>query len=174
MNLSWYDKLIDFAKQKSSIVVWFFLCSAALLFTPNDYLKVLHLNDLPEYIESILGFILLISCILIIIHIVIWGKSKYAHHTDVMKTKKVLLKLKNLSSTEELEAVYKSYDAIISWANRVSPLLKFNEQYYVNFAENAHKINIKGLSVQLYETYWNIMKSQVEMAIAELENELNK
>lgn len=174
MNLSWYDKLIDFAEQKSSIVVWFFLCSAVLLFTPKSYLKVLHLNDLPEYIESILGFIFLISCILIIIHIVIWGKSKYAHHTNVMKTKKVLLKLKNLSSAEELEAAYKSHDAIISWTNRVSPLLKFNEQYYVNFAENAHKINIQGLSVQLYESCWNIMKSQVETAIVELKNEVGK
>ncbi len=174
MDTSWYDKLIDFSKQKSSSVVWFFLCSAVLLFAPKKYLEIIHLNDLPEYIESILGFTFLISCILIIIHIVIWGKSKYAQHTDVMKTKKVLLELKRLFSTEEIEAAYKSHDAIISWANRVKPLLKFNEEYYMNFSENAHKVSVKGLSVPLYESCWNIMKSQVETAIVELNNEVGQ
>lgn len=174
MNLDWYEKLIDFAKQKSSIVVWFFSCSAVVLFTPKNYLEVLHLNDLPGYIESIFGFIFLISFILIAINIVKWGKWKYAHHTEFMKTKEVLTKLKKLSSAEELKLAYESHGAIISWSNRVSPLLKFNEQYYLNFVENAHKINIRGLSAELYETCWNIMKSQVETAIEELKNEVGE
>lgn len=174
MFINMYDKLIDFAQQKNKNVVWVFLCSSVLIFVPKSYLKVLNLNDLHEYIEVIVGFIFLISCILIIINITIWGQSEYADHRDVIKRKKLLLKLRNLSAAKELEGAIESFDTLISWSNRVAPLLEFNEQYYFDFSEAASRMNTKNLSKGLYGSAWNVMKSQLEMAIEKLKNELGE
>ena len=57
--------------------------------------------------------------------------------------------------------------------DKVAPLLQFDSQYYANFCANSHHINIKGLSANHHTSCLNQMKSQVEMAIQELKNELN-
>jgi hypothetical protein len=84
-----------------------------------------------------------------------------------MNKKKLLQKLKTLL---EMKDGLSSKQACIDWANKVAPLLKFDQQYYVNFLQNAHKINLNLSSYALVPAF-NIMVSQLQMAINELENE---
>lgn len=83
--------------------------------------------------------------------------------------KKILLKkLEDLFNIKELTTGFKSQAEAISWSNKVAPLLKFvNPQYYYNFIQNSHKINLNLSSYTLIPAF-NVMKSQVEMAIEEL------
>ena len=82
--------------------------------------------------------------------------------------KKVLLrKLEKLFSMEEVANGFKSREDCLSWANKVAPLLKFNEQYYINFIEYSHRLNLN-LSGSGLEQAFRIMISQIEMAIEEL------
>lgn len=87
-----------------------------------------------------------------------------------MNKKKLLQKLKALLKMKEVKDGFPSQQACIDWANKVAPLLKFNQQYYVNFMQNAHKMNLK-LSSHTLVPAFNIMVSQLKMAINELENE---
>ncbi|MDD5129721.1 MAG: hypothetical protein PHS66_01520 [Candidatus Omnitrophica bacterium] len=82
----------------------------------------------------------------------------------------ILKKLQDLYNIEEVEKGFPSQQACIDWSNKVAPLLKFNEQYYYNFIQNAHKINLP-LSSYTLKPAFNIMKSQVQMAIEELKLE---
>lgn len=82
--------------------------------------------------------------------------------------KKILLKkLEDLFQKKEITEGFKSKQDAISWSNKVAPLLQFNQQYYINFIQNAHNLN---LNLSRYTTIpsFNIMKSQIEMAIEEL------
>jgi hypothetical protein len=82
--------------------------------------------------------------------------------------KKVLLqKLEKLFNIKELSEGFKSQQDAISWSNKVAPLLQFNPQYYHNFIQNSHKLNLS-LSSYTLKPAFNIMKSQLEMAIEEL------
>jgi len=87
-----------------------------------------------------------------------------------MNKKKLLQKLKALLEMKEVKDGFPSQQACIDWANKVAPLLKFNQQYYINFMQNAHKMNLK-LSSHTLVPAFNIMVSQLKMAINELENE---
>lgn len=86
-----------------------------------------------------------------------------------MNNKKLLQKLKTLSEMKEVKEGFPSQQACIDWANKVAPLLKFNQQYYVNFIQNAHKMNLNLTAYALVPAF-NIMVSQLQMAINELEN----
>lgn len=68
---------------------------------------------------------------------------------------------------KEVTDGFKSQQAAISWANKVAPLLQFNQQYYVNFMQNAHNLNLNLSSYTIIPSL-NVMKSQIEMAIEEL------
>jgi len=87
-----------------------------------------------------------------------------------MNKKKLLQKFKALFEMKEVKDGFPSQQACIDWANKVGPLLKFNQQYYINFMQNAHKMNLKLSSYTLVPAF-NIMVSQLQMAINELENE---
>lgn len=173
INLDWYDKLVDFAKQKISVVFWFFICSAILLFSPDKLLKLIYLDVVVSYIGPILGFVFLASGILLLINTFIWCKNKYLKHKEIESKKKILNELIELFEIEEVTSGFKSQDDCIKWSNLVAPLLRFNEQYYANFIANSHRINNIGISGRTAGSLVNTMKSQVEMAITELENELN-
>lgn len=71
---------------------------------------------------------------------------------------------------KEVKNGFPSQQACIDWSNKVAPLLKFNQQYYINFINNAHKMNFR-LSSDTLVPAFNIMVSQLQMAINELENE---
>ncbi len=91
------------------------------------------------------------------------GKSE-----GIKMDKKLLLKkLEDLFYLKEVTEGFPSQQACIGWANKVAPLLKFNQQYYVNFMQNAHNLNLNLSSYTLIPSL-NIMKSQIEMAIEEL------
>ncbi|MBU0477966.1 hypothetical protein KKC91_05310 [bacterium] len=87
-----------------------------------------------------------------------------------MHKKKLLQKLKALLEIEEVKDGFPSQHACIDWANKVAPLLKFDQEYYANFMQNAHKMNLKLSSYTLVPAF-NIMVSQLQMAINELEDE---
>jgi len=86
-----------------------------------------------------------------------------------MNKKKLLHKLKTLLEMKEVKEGFPSQQACIDWANKVAPLLKFNQDCYVNFKLNAHKMNLN-LSADILVPAFNIMVSQLQMAINELEN----
>ena len=90
-----------------------------------------------------------------------------------MNKQKILEKLEELYGLKEVTEGFSSQAACIEWSNKVAPLLKFNEQYYVNFMQNAHKINLP-LSSYTLGPALNIMKSQVKMAIEELKLDSEK
>jgi hypothetical protein len=87
-----------------------------------------------------------------------------------MNKKKLLHKLKVLFDMKEVKNGFPSQQACIDWSNKVAPLLKFNQQYYITFIKNAHKMNLRLSSYTLVPAF-NIMVSQLQMAINELENE---
>lgn len=84
-----------------------------------------------------------------------------------MNKKKILEKLEELYDMKEVKVGFPSKQACIDWCNRVAPLLKFNKQYYLNFLQNSHKMNLSLSSHTLVPAH-NIMVSQVKMAIEEL------
>jgi len=170
---NWYDNLIDFVKQKISVVFWFFICSVILLFSSDKFLKLIYLDVFVNYVGPIIGFIFIASGALLLINLFILGKNKFIRHKEIERKKKLLKELRELFEIEELTSRFKSQEDCISWSNLVAPLLKFNEQYYANFVSNSHQINIIGFSGTRFGSLVNIMKSQLEMAIVELKNELN-
>ena len=84
-----------------------------------------------------------------------------------MDKKALLTKLQALFEMPEVKNGFPSQEACIEWVNRVAPLLKFNNQYYINFAQNAHKINLP-LSSHTLVPAFRVMTSQIQMAIEEL------
>ena len=106
------------------------------------------------------------------LNLFIYGKNKFIKSKDVKSKKKLLKDLTELYEIETVTSGFKSQQDCIKWSNSVAPLLKFNEQYYANFMTSSHTINNEGIRGNLPASLFNTMKSQVEMAIAELENEL--
>jgi len=85
-----------------------------------------------------------------------------------MDKKHLLARLIKLYRSRGLSKGFSSQNAAISWSNKVAPLLKLiDPQYYVNFVQNSHKLNLNLSSYTLIPAL-NIMKSQIEMAIEEL------
>ena len=170
--MDWYERLTDFAKQKIRVVVWVFIGSGILLFPPKKWLAVVHLGHLVDYCGPIIGLAFVFSGILILIDLFIWGKQRVEHRSE-QKEKRILLhRLEELYKVKEVKEGFKSQQDCIHWANGVAPLLKFNQQYYVNFIANSHKINLKNISSNLSGSLFNVMVSQVEMAIEELRNDI--
>lgn len=85
-----------------------------------------------------------------------------------MDKRLILERFLKLYKSRGLSKGFSSQKAAISWSNKVAPLLKLvGAQYYVNFLQNSHKLNLNLSSYSLVPAL-NIMKSQMEMAIEEL------
>ena len=88
-----------------------------------------------------------------------------------MNKRKILEKLEALYSLDEVKKGFPSQQDCIDWCNKVAPLLKFNSQYYYNFLQNSHKMNLPLSSLTLGPAL-KVMVSQVQMAIEELKMEI--
>ena len=88
-----------------------------------------------------------------------------------MNKDRILEKLEALYNLDEVKKGFSSQQDCIDWGNKVAPLLKFNSQYYSNFLQSLHKMNLP-LSSYTLGPALTIMKSQVQMAIEELKMEL--
>jgi len=84
-----------------------------------------------------------------------------------MNKKTLLTKLEKLFNMPEVREGFPSQPKCIDWANKVAPLLKFDQQYYINFLKNAHKMNLP-LSPSTLAPAFRIMVSHLQMAIEEL------
>jgi hypothetical protein len=172
--MGWLEKLINFAKQKPIIVFWFFICSTILLFTPNYYLRIIHLDALANNIAPVAGFIFLLSGVLASIHIFNSGRQYFLKRRDLNQKRHILGQLEKLYGINEVKSGFKSQQDCISWSNKIAPLLKFNDQYYMNFLESSSLLNIRNISGNLAASLLSTMVSQVEMAIEELRKDLGK
>jgi|WetSurSiteA1Bulk_404760.scaffolds.fasta_scaffold20510_1 hypothetical protein len=88
-----------------------------------------------------------------------------------MDKKTLLTKLNELFNIPEVQNGFPSKEALIDWANKVNPLLRFNQQYYITFYQNAHKMNLP-LSSYTLGPALRIMVSQLQMAIEELKMDI--
>jgi len=88
-----------------------------------------------------------------------------------MNKNKILEKLEALYNLGKVKKGFASQKDCIDWGNKVAPLLKFNHQYYNNFLLNLHKMNLP-LSSFTLEPAFNLMASQIQMAIEELKIDL--
>jgi hypothetical protein len=172
--MEWYENLINFAKQRLSIVSWFFICSTILLFTPKKYLALINLETLVDALGPIIGMIFVLSGVLLGVNFFVYCKNQFAAYKTRKQRKGLLKKLIELAEIDELESGFKSLQDCISWSNLVAPLLRFNQQYYANFMVSAHQINNVGISNRLASSLVNTMKSQLDMAIEELDHDLGK
>jgi len=84
-----------------------------------------------------------------------------------MDNRVLLRKLEEFFSMREVTHGFKSREDCLSWVNKVAPLLKFNEQYYANFVEYSHRLNLDLSGTGLAQAL-RIARSQVQMAIEEL------
>ena len=125
-----YEKLIDFGKQKLSVVLWFFICSAILLFTPNAYLRIIHIDNSANIIT---GLIFLISGVLLSINIVSsvreYLRSRREKQRGLMLKKSLLKQLDELYNIKELKSGFKSQRDCITWETEL--LLFLNLTTYI-------------------------------------------
>lgn len=84
-----------------------------------------------------------------------------------MSKEDTLKRLEELFSAPEVTDGFPSQAACVSWANRVAPLLRFNNQYYQIFMYHSQIIN-RNVSTYTAEPAFRTMVSQAEMAIEEL------
>jgi hypothetical protein len=84
-----------------------------------------------------------------------------------MNKKLLLKKLEELFTMKEVKSGFKLREDCLDWINKVAPLLKFNEQYYLNFLEYSHRLNLRLSGSGLADAF-RICKSQIQMAIEEL------
>ncbi len=91
-----------------------------------------------------------------------------------MDKRTLLERLEKLYNIKELKEGFKSKEELISWSNKVVPLLKrVDLQYYYNFLQSSQKFNLDLSSVTLIPAL-SIMKSQLEMAIEETKIQVEK
>ncbi len=85
-----------------------------------------------------------------------------------MERVEILKRLQELFTIRELTEGFPDQQSAISWSNKVAPLLQLvSSQYYLNFIQNSHMLNLNLSSYSIIPAL-NIMKSQMEMAIEEL------
>lgn len=89
-----------------------------------------------------------------------------------MDTKERLEFLKQLQITVPNEIAFKKHDSLLSWINKVAPLLKYDDEHYSLFRDAALKVSIPNISSQTAIPCLNIMRGVVDRAITELEHNL--
>lgn len=178
--MDWFTNFLKTIKEQSPYynmafaIVFFFI-----LFLPI-FFSTAALDKIPEFITWRQKYLPYISIVFVVFCVFGGGQlikkivnfiRRKKELSKLMKEKQsLLLKLTTLYNQSQKQ--FKTRDACIQWSNMVAPLLQFNNQYYSNFLASSHQINIKGLSGTLATSLINIMKSQLEMAIEELKNDL--
>ena len=89
-----------------------------------------------------------------------------------MNTKEQLEKLKQLQITDANESIFLKHKTLLEWIDKVAPLLKYNNEHYSLFMNTALKVSIPNISSHTAIPCLNIMKSVVNRAITELENDI--
>lgn len=85
-----------------------------------------------------------------------------------MDLRAIRVKLESLRTIPEVETCdFPDKASALRWANQVAPLLQFKQEYYQNFIIPLHELHAQ-LSGDGIETRWQLMLTQVDRAIAEL------
>lgn len=89
-----------------------------------------------------------------------------------MDKEEILQQLKKFQITGTKGEIFKTHKYLLSWIDKVAPLLKYSNEHYSTFMNAANKVMIPGISSQTGVPCLNIMKSTVNRAIIELENDI--
>jgi hypothetical protein len=81
-----------------------------------------------------------------------------------MNTDEIISRLEYLLDDERLENGFSSKNEMLSWANKVAPLLQFHDEYYQTFQYYNQIIN-RPVTKYTGEPALRTMVSQVEMAL---------
>lgn len=89
-----------------------------------------------------------------------------------MNNKELIDQLKKLQITNENEhAIFSDYKLLRLWIDKAAPLLKYNNEHYVSFMNSANRC-VQGISSRTATPCLNNMKSVINRAIIELENDI--
>lgn len=178
--MDWLTSYLKTIRQQSPYynMVFAIIC-VFILFLPV-FFSLETLEKIPEIIAWRQKYLPYIAVLFVVFFVFGGGQfiKKLVHFIRVKKELSKLIKEKQslLFKLETLfnqsQKQFKTQEGCIQWSNKVAPLLQFNNQYYSNFLASSHRINIKGISANLGTTLLNTMKSQIEMAIEELKNDL--
>lgn len=89
-----------------------------------------------------------------------------------MNSKEHLEQLRSLQITDKNEVIFHKHTSLLKWIDNVAPLLKYNNEHYSLFMDAALKVSVPGISSLTGIPCLNIMKSVVNRAIIELENDI--
>ncbi|MDH5561569.1 MAG: hypothetical protein OEY59_12030 [Deltaproteobacteria bacterium] len=91
-----------------------------------------------------------------------------------MDNKERLKELKVLQITDKNErTTFGKHELLMSWVDNVAPLLKYSNEHYTLFMDAASKVSVpRRVSSRTAIPCLNIMKSVVNRAIIELENNI--
>jgi hypothetical protein len=178
--MDWFTNSLKTIKEQSPYYNLAFAIVCCFILLLPIFFSTATLDKIPEIIAWRQKYMPYISIVFVIL-CVFGGGQVIKKVADVIKRKKQLSKLRKekQSLLSQLDTLYKqsqeqfkTQESCIQWSNKVAPLLQFNSQYYANFLSSSHRINIKGISGIMAKSLVNIMKSQLEMAIEELKNDL--
>ena len=182
--MDWFTGFLRTIKEQSPYYNMIFaIVCLSILFLPVFFPKVS--EDIPEIIAWRKKYLPYIGICFVVFFVFGGGQfvKKIVDNAKVRKAESrirreriaLLSRLENLYNQDEVsEGRFKRQDDCIEWANKTAPLLRFNTQYYSNFLANTHRINIRGLSGNLYKSCVSQMVSQLRMAIEELKSDLNE
>jgi len=171
--MGWLNKLVNFTKEKITVFISFFICTAIILFTPSQYLQIIHIDKFVDKYGYIVGFFFVASGVLICLNVILWIVNFIKQIVKDKRKKEILNKLVELYDRNQLIGGFTSKEDCLSWSTRIAPLLKFNEQYHQTFVTNLDMLSIKFNDMNISATIFHRMINQVEMAIEDLKNELN-
>lgn len=80
--------------------------------------------------------------------------------------------LKQLQTIVASEGAFRKHESLLAWIDKVAPLLKYSDEHYSLFMDAALKVSAPGISSHTGIPCLNIMKSVVNRAIIELENDI--
>lgn len=83
-----------------------------------------------------------------------------------------LARLKSLKIERNSGALFASSDECMQWIDNVLPLLKYDQQHYVDFYNHSQYVRITSLSSDTLMAHLNPMIGIVSQAITELENNI--
>ncbi len=81
-------------------------------------------------------------------------------------------KLKSLNIERGNGALFSSSDECMQWIDNVLPLLKYDQQHYVDFYNHSQYVRLASLSATTLMSHLNPMIGIVNQAITELENNI--
>ncbi|MGH9875796.1 MAG: hypothetical protein ACRD9S_25365 [Pyrinomonadaceae bacterium] len=84
-----------------------------------------------------------------------------------------LSRLKSLNIERGNGALFASSDECMQWIDNVLPLLKYDQQHYVDFYNHSQYVRLTSLSATTLMSHLDPMIGIVNQAITELENKSN-